>query len=142
MKIRPTAEELKQIVEQFPYLNMYLHTDIYPYKISSVRGKTIKVVRVKVSENKTKMKFVAGGFSAHCENNYEQRYDYEVDEKGDVSFKFRIITLVQMIERKRANDDRPKAPGHNKVIAGYYFEKNGTRYRFDQKPIRFHDYNF
>jgi len=60
------------------YLNRYLYTDVIPVgKIIAIKTKTIVIVqRVIPSENKTKMNFEIGGFSAHCNNNYSQDYNY------------------------------------------------------------------
>ena len=65
------------------YINRILYTDREPLgKIVGIKSKTILYVqRVSASENKTKMNFHIGGFSAHCDNNWAQEYDYiEEDE--------------------------------------------------------------
>lgn len=60
------------------YLNRYLYSDILPIgKIIGAKGKTTVIVRrVEASENKTKMNFITGGFSAICTNATEQEYDF------------------------------------------------------------------
>ena len=65
------------------YLNRYGYSDVDPIgKIIGVKGKaTFIVKRVVAGENKTKMKFVPGGFSAICLNDWAQEYDFhETDE--------------------------------------------------------------
>lgn len=71
------------------YLNRYGYTDINPVgKIIAVSGKqTVTVQRVEASENKTKMEFVPGGFSAVCMNQYAQEYDFTETEE---TFKVRL----------------------------------------------------
>lgn len=66
------------------YLNQYLWSDINPIgKIVGIKGKTKVLVQpIVASENKVKMEYVAGGFSAHCVNQSEQEYDYF--EQGEV----------------------------------------------------------
>ncbi len=71
------------------YLNRYGYTDINPIgKIVDIKSKTIVIVqRVEAGENKVKMEFAPGGFSAVCLNQNKQRYDFtEIDER----FKFKI----------------------------------------------------
>ena len=62
------------------YLNRYGWSDIDPIgKIVGTKGKTkVMVQKVVASQNKVKMEFEIGGFSAVCLNQYEQDYDYEL----------------------------------------------------------------
>ena len=66
------------------YINQYLWSDVNPVgKIVGVKGKTKVIIQpVVASENLTKMEFIPGGFSAHCTNMYEQRYEFR--EEGQV----------------------------------------------------------
>jgi len=61
------------------FVNRYLYTDIqHVGKIVGLKGKTILLVELyEKSENKTKMEFVTGGFSAICLNQWEQEYDFQ-----------------------------------------------------------------
>jgi hypothetical protein len=60
------------------YINRYGYSDINPIgKIVGIKSKTIVLVqRIEASENKTKMNFEVGGFSAICTNNWNQEYDF------------------------------------------------------------------
>jgi hypothetical protein len=60
------------------YINRYGYTDINPIgKIVGIKSKTILLVqRIEASENKNKMNFEVGGFSAICTNNWNQEYDF------------------------------------------------------------------
>lgn len=69
------------------YINRYGYSDINPIgKIVGIKSKTIVLVqRIEASENKTKMNFEVGGFSAICTNNWNQEYDFtELNEVIEV----------------------------------------------------------
>ena len=65
------------------YINRVLWSDVDPVgKIIAIKGKTKVIIQpVDAGENKVKMEFVAGGFSAHCLNQSAQEYDFF--EKGE-----------------------------------------------------------
>jgi hypothetical protein len=65
------------------YINRVLWSDVDPVgKIIAIKGKTKVIIQpVDAGENKVKMEFVAGGFSAHCLNQGSQQYDFY--EKGE-----------------------------------------------------------
>lgn len=70
------------------YVNRVLFSDVDPIgKIVELKGKYKAILKVVVaSENKTKMDFVSGGFSAVCLNNYSQEYDFfETEEFIEIS---------------------------------------------------------
>ena len=70
------------------YVNRVLYSDVDPVgKIVEIKGKYKAILRVVIaSENKIKMDFVVGGFSAHCLNNNHQEYDFfETDELIEIS---------------------------------------------------------
>lgn len=85
------------------YLNRYLYSDVYPIgKIVEIKSKTTVIVqRVTPTENKTKMKFQLGGFSAHCVNNYAQDYDFILEAE-----RFEIRLSKQFLKYVRI-DDQP-----------------------------------
>jgi len=60
------------------YINRVLYSDVDPVgKIIAIKGKTKVIIQpVKAGENKVKMEFIAGGFSAHCVNQGYQEYDF------------------------------------------------------------------
>jgi hypothetical protein len=85
------------------YINRRLWTDIQPIgKIIGLRGKSIAIVqRVEAGENKVKMDFEVGGFSAVCTNQTEQRYDYTLkDEVIEVRISQGFLKQVSI-------DDKP-----------------------------------
>lgn len=61
------------------YVNRYFYTDIKAVgKIVGIKGKTTIIVeKVVASENLNKMEFEVGGFSAHCVNNWNQKYEFK-----------------------------------------------------------------
>lgn len=85
------------------YLNRYLFSDVLPVgKIIAIKTKTIVIVqRIVQSENKQKMNFQVGGFSAHCDNNYSQHYDYKTTTEI-----FEIRLSKQYLKTVRI-DDKP-----------------------------------
>jgi len=86
------------------YLNRYGWSDIYPIgKIIAVKSKTkVLVKRVVASENKTKMEFHVGGFSAHCSNQYAQTYDFtETDEIMEIRLSKSYLRGVKLDESPR-----------------------------------------
>ena len=100
------------------FANWHGYSDVYPYEVVRViSNKTLEVRAMETSENKTKLQFVAGGFSAHCTNNYAQDYDYSSNPENPV---FRI----------RASK------------AGDWKDKHGRRFVISDVPSKFHDYNF
>jgi hypothetical protein len=66
------------------YINRCLYTDSMPVgKIVGIKGKTKVLIQpVIASANKTKMEIIPGGFTGHCVNNRDQRYDFI--ETGEV----------------------------------------------------------
>lgn len=101
------------------YANQHGYSDVTPYEIINwVSDKTIEVrlMAYKLDED-WKPEFHAGGFSAHCSNQSEQRYTYSSDEE-------------EPIRRIRLHKN------------GRWFDKNGNQYRLSEKPRRFYDYNF
>lgn len=65
------------------YINRYGYSDVNPVgKIIGIKGKTKLIVKkVIASENKTKMQYEVGGFSAICVNQWEQEYDFTFSEE-------------------------------------------------------------
>ncbi len=87
------------------YINQYLWSDVNPVgKIVGVKGKTKVIIQpVVASENLTKMEFIPGGFSAHCTNMYEQRYEFR--EEGKV-----FETVLSNFRMKKAYWSIEEAP--------------------------------
>ncbi len=70
------------------YINQVLWSDVDPIgKIVGIKGKSKVLIQpVVAGENKAKMEFVPGGFSAVCINQYNQSYEFtEVGEVFEAS---------------------------------------------------------
>jgi hypothetical protein len=88
------------------YINRVLWSDVDPVgKVIAIKGKTKVIIQpVKCGENKTKMEFVAGGFSAHCLNQWSQEYDFfEQGETFEVS-----LSKTSLKKRFWSIDERPR----------------------------------
>lgn len=85
IKIIRTPREKFQVTEELvgKYINQCLWSDVNPVgKIVGIKGKTKVLIQpVRAGENKSEMKFIAGGFAGHCVNMYDQEYDYR--EEGE-----------------------------------------------------------
>ena len=100
------------------FANHHGYSDVHPYEVVRVvSGKTLEVRAMDTGENKTELQFVAGGFSAHCTNNYAQDYDYTSNPENHV---FRIRSSK----------------------AGDWKDKHGRRFVISDAPSKFYDYNF
>ena len=67
------------------FANFVGWSDQEPYEIVKIISKkTIEIRAMDISKNKTKMKFVSGGFSAYCTNLYDQDYDYFSNEDNPI----------------------------------------------------------
>lgn len=81
------------------YVNEVLWSDVNPIgKIVGTRGKSILLVkRVIADKQLTKLEFHAGGFSAHCSNQWNQKWTFiELDEVIEIrysnaEFRFKCI---------------------------------------------------
>tara|TARA_R110000803_G_scaffold112151_1_gene180513 strand:+ start:1550 stop:1882 length:333 start_codon:yes stop_codon:yes gene_type:complete len=100
------------------FANRYGHSDVEPYEIVRiVSEKCIEVRAMDTSDNKTKMDFHVGGFSANCSNQNAQKYDYTSNPKNPVK-KIRL----------------------NKVLV--WKSKYGEKFSIAKNPYKFYDYNF
>lgn len=100
------------------YANHLGYTDVTPFEIVRVvSAKTLEVREMKCERDESvKLEFHAGGFSAHCSNQRDQRWFITSDESAPV----RRIRLG-----KRGWKDA-----------------HGGRFDVSDKPVRFYDYNF
>ena len=135
-KVKVTPEMLKDIVKQFPYFNEYLWSDVNPIEIVGVKGNTIEIRRMKVGENKTKMEFIPGGFSAHCPNNSSQDWEIEPDPEAPIE-KIRIIKIFEYSKKQYGLDIND-----SKYVKEYSIKRRGLTYRFSDKPCYYYDFNF
>tara|TARA_R100001377_G_C3181103_1_gene106695 strand:- start:847 stop:1182 length:336 start_codon:yes stop_codon:yes gene_type:complete len=101
------------------FANHHGYSDVHPYEIVRiVSDKCIEIREMDTSENKTKMNFVAGGFSAHCSNQNAQDYDYTSNPENHVEkIRFSRVSKVWKC-------------------------KGGGRYNIAKAPRKFYDYNF
>ena len=100
------------------FANFCGYSDVEPYEITSiVSDKCIEVRAMDTSKQKTKLDFHVGGFSAHCSNQGDQKYDYTSNSENS----------VQRI-RLRKN--------------GGWMNKYDQRFSIAKAPHKFYDYNF
>ena len=101
------------------YANHIGYSDVNPFEIvRRVSEKTIDIRAMDSEQDPTwKPEFVAGGFSAVCLNNCEQRWIITPNENGEV---VRI----------------------RKHSSGVWKDKHGRRYSLADTPQKFYDYNF
>lgn len=97
------------------YANEYGYSDVHPYEVVRIiSDKTIEVRRMKATRDPNwKPVFHAGGFSAHCSNQHEQRWIYESN------------TDAETIRIRKSKKGWCKG-----------------RFKVNDKPVRFYDYNF
>ena len=101
------------------YANLIKYSDVEPLEIiaTSKSGKQITVRWMDAERDPTwKPEFHAGGFSAHCSNQSEQRW---------------VIT---------SNEDQPTFKAHLRKD-GRYHSIYG-KHAIEEQPRCFHDYNF
>jgi hypothetical protein len=105
------------------HANLMGYTDITPYEV--IRVVSAKCIEVREMNAEMcadyKPEFIPGGFSAHCTNNHQQRYDYSSNpERG--------IVRIRLSVRKGC---RP-----------VWRDANGSEYRLSMSPRKHYDYNF
>lgn len=101
------------------YANHHGYSDINPFEvIKAVSAKTLEVRSMTAVEDKSvKLEFHAGGFSAHCSNQQDQKWFITSNPEGEV-------------KRIRLSNK------------GYWQDKYGNKFILSDKPIKFYDYNF
>ena len=99
------------------YANHIGYSDITPFEvIRMVTPKTIEIREMQTTQtDDVKPSFTIGGFSAHSDN--AQSWDIKSDESNP------IIRI-----RLHSN--------------GRWTDKWGSKYRLDDTPVKFYDYNF
>ena len=77
-------ENNKELIGKFVTRVLWTDADIVG-EIVGTFGKTgILIKRMKATKNSAKMEFIAGGFSAHCVNNWNQDWEFEYSENTDL----------------------------------------------------------
>lgn len=101
------------------YANLIGYSDVKPFEIlaTSKTGKQITIRWMRATLDPTwKPEFHAGGFSAHCSNQHDQRWTYESDKE---------LPTIKAHLRKD----------------GRYHSTYG-KHAIQDEPRCFHDYNF
>jgi hypothetical protein len=101
------------------YANLIGYSDVQPFEILSVSksGKQITIREMDVQRDPAWVPdFVAGGFTAHCANQEDQRW-----------------FIVP-------NESNPAIKAHKRAD-GYFWSAYG-RHRVAREPRKFYDYNF
>ena len=101
------------------FANQCGYSDVNPYEVvRKISEKTIEVRAMDAERDESvKMEFHAGGFSAHCSNQSEQKWNITSNKENPV---FRI-----RLSKNRGWQD-----------------KYGNRFKLSNKPHKFYDFNF
>ena len=101
------------------YANRRGWTDVYPYEVlKTISPKCLEVRQMDAFRDlSVTLDFHVGGFSAHCSNQRDQKWDITVDP-------------TRSVERIRLQKD------------GIWRDKHGQRFTLNDHPIRYYDYNF
>jgi hypothetical protein len=101
------------------YANHYGYSDVNPFEVvRHVSDKTIEVREMDSERDPDwKPEFIPGGFSAHCVNQREQRWNIVSNPENPT----RRIRLHK---------------------SGVWKDAYGNKFDLHDKPIRFYDYNF
>lgn len=101
------------------YANHIGYSDVNPFEI--VRRVSDKTIEIRAMDSERdpdwKPKFIPGGFSAHCVNQSEQRWNIQSNPDNPV-----IRIRLQK--------------------SGQWKDAHGRRFDLHDSPIRFYDYNF
>jgi hypothetical protein len=100
------------------YANHYGYTDVDPYEVvRRVSDITLEIREMNaVRGPSVPLQFIPGGFSAHCVNQYDQKWLISTNESAPI-IRIRF--------------------GKNG-----WKDKDGRRYKLSDKPVKFYDYNF
>ena len=95
------------------------YSDVEPFEVIRVVNEKTMVIREMKAEiiNFADLKFIPGGFSAHCANQHDQRWDIQPDPDG-----------TEHTIRKHKN--------------GTWRSPSGMHHTIDTEPYKFYDYNF
>ena len=101
------------------YANQIGYSDVNPFEVVRViSDKTIEIRAMDAERDESvKMNFIPGGFSAHCDNQADQKWNITSNEENPV---FRI-----RLSKNRGWQD-----------------KYGQRFKLANAPRKFYDYNF
>ena len=102
------------------YANHIGYSDVNPHEVVKVVSDKCLEIRAMNAERlnpENKLGFIAGGFMGHCSNQSAQEWAITSDKTAST---FRI----------RLRKD------------GKWFDKHGSRYKIEDAPRKFYDYNF
>ena len=101
------------------YANHYMFSDIEPYEIvRRISDKTLEIRPMDAEKDDTvALVFHVGGFSAHCSNQRQQKW---------------IITSNASNPTIRIRLGK----------GGDWKDAHGRKFKLNQKPVKFYDYNF
>ena len=101
------------------YFNKIGYTDTTPFEaIRQVSAKCFEIRMMEaVVDPAFKPEFVMGGFAAHCTNQEEQKWIITSND--------RFPTILVRLQKN-----------------GQWKDTGGNVYRVEEKPVKFHDYNF
>lgn len=101
------------------YANQIGYSDVTPYEVVRiVSDKTIEIREMDaVRDESFKLNFIPGGFSAHCDNQSDQKWIISSNEENNVV-------------RIRLSKNRG------------WQDKYGRRFALADEPRKFYDYNF
>jgi hypothetical protein len=107
------------MIEKVKYANRISYTDVSPYEIIEERTNRKLIVRAMEAtlDKSNPPVFVKGGFGATCVNQAELRYSIESSDK------YPLIAI-------RLHKD------------GWWRDADGNKFRLDDIPLRFYDFNF
>lgn len=100
------------------YANHYGYSDVNPYEVvRRVSDKTIEIREMDAERDESvKLEFHAGGFSAHCSNQHEQKWFIKSNPENPV---------IRIRWSKKGWKD-----------------KHGRKFDLRDHPTKFYDYNF
>ena len=102
------------------YANYCGYSDVRPFEVIREVSEKCMEIRAMDSERNPEWKpeFHAGGFAGNCANQDEQEWIISSNEE-------REVVRIRYSKAKRQWQD-----------------KHGRRFRIQDRPVRFHDYNF
>lgn len=130
-------DKIAPILEVGDGVSLKGYSDVAPYEVIEVSksGKSATIRQMKATLDPSwKPEMIPGGFSAHCTNNHEQKWNLESDPEGSV-VKISLRTVKLDPRYNHGNDKATKwVPVGVKAKIGEY----PVIYR----AMKFYDYNF
>ena len=101
------------------YANQIGYSDINPFEIvRKISDKTIEIREMIAERDRSvELEFIPGGFSAHCRNQNDQKWNISADETAQV---------VRIRLSKNSG----------------WQDKDGRKFKLAASPVKFYDFNF